>query len=419
MKLGWIFYFFFIALLSSQSLMDLGSTLMAISVLLVWWQKRKLGEKLPVPHLGLEKVFLAWLVIILLGLLASRQPDTPWLKSFLEFRWILEFYIYITALNVLQPTEKNIRQLLPVVWVTAIYTLLCYFLKFDLLHQGWADREAQLLLDQNHIWYRAGGLFMNPMPYAHTYGTLAALMMGPLFYFQRGEWLKNKFWIFGLGLTLLGIVFSFTRGIWLGLAVACLMMASFINWKKGLGVLGALILIAAGLFLSVREVRERILFSFDPATSYDSERLIIWKTNWLIFSENPILGLGYGENGRRLREYFDRLNVPKGFLESHAHNQYLHFLAGTGILGLLCFVLVIGFLFRMHFQAFRGFSSSQEPFWKGLALGVLGAEITFYVAGVTESNFSIAKNRYFILLVWALGCWLWYKMKNQRNVAAK
>ena len=109
------------------------------------------------------------------------------------------------------------------------------------------------------------------------------------------------------------------------------------------------------------------------------------------------------------------MGVPEGFLESHAHNQYLHFLAGTGILGLFCFLVVVIGLFRMHFLAFKGLSEKQNYFWKGLALGVLGAEICFFVSGVTESNFSIAKNRYLIMTIWALGCWLYSKMKLQNK----
>ena len=407
--MGKIFYFFFIALLSSQSLMDLGSTLMVLSVLVIWVQKKNRKEIFKLPSLGLEWVFLFWTVVVLIGLLISRQPETPWLKSFLVFRWIIEFYFYTAAILILEPTEKDFKKLLPVLFFASLYAVMAYLLKFHPFLESSANREANLL------GYRTGGFFLNPMPFAHSYGPLGILLMGPILYMNRKKLLENKFWIFCAFITLLAVILSFTRGVWIGMALGLVCMGFFINWKKGMMVLSAGALSAGLLILAIPSILERILFSLNPTATYDSERLIIWKANWLIFTENPIFGIGYNENANRLRQYFDRMGVPEGFLESHAHNQYLHFLAGTGILGLSCFLVVILGLFRMHFMAFKGLSESQNSFWKGLALGVLGAEICFFVSGVTESNFSIAKNRYLIMTIWALGCWLYFKMKQQNE----
>ena len=408
--IGSIFYFFFIALLCSQSLMDLGSTLIALAVILTLVQKKKRGENLPFPKVGLERIFPIWAAIILVGLLTNLQPETPWLKSFLEFRWILELYFYIAALMILEPKEKDFKKLLPVLLIASFYAVAAYFLKFHPFLESASVREA------NMFGYRTGGLFLNPMPFAHTYGPLGMLLMGPILYMNRKKISENKFWILCALMTLFAVVLSFTRGVWIGMVAGLLAMGFLINWKKGLMVLSVGAISAGALMLAVPSILERILFSLNPTATYDSERLIIWKANWLIFTEHPIFGLGYSENGNRLREYFDRIGVAKGFLESHAHNQYLHFLAGTGILGLACFLVVVVWFFRMHFLAFKSFDENRNPFWKGLALGVLGAEVCFFTSGVTESNFSIAKNRYFIMTVWALGCWLYFKVKSQKPV---
>ena len=409
--LGGFFYFFFMALLCSQSLMDLGSALLMTSVLVIWFQKNKRGEKMVVPNVGLEKIFPIWVSIILVGLLINLRPESPWLKSFLEFRWILEFYAYTAGLMLLNPKEEDFKKLLPVLTFASLYAVIAYVLKVHPGLEPWESRQPQMLD------FRTGGLLGNPMPYAHTYGPLGILMTGPILFMNQQQILKNKFWIFCAGLTLLGVVLSFTRGVWIGAALAMLGMGFLINWKKGLMVLSAGVISAGFLMLAVPSILARVIFSLNPTGTYDSERLTIWKANWLIFTENPIFGLGYSENGYRLREYFDRMGVPTGFLQSHAHNQYLHFLAGTGVLGLICFLIVIGWFFRLHFKAFKGFDEKQNPFFKGLSLGVLGAEICFFVSGFTESNFSIAKNRYLIMLMWALGSWLYFKMKATPSTA--
>ncbi len=387
--------------------MDMGSSLLVLNVIVIWVKKRTQREVFNVPKIGLERIFFIWTLIVLVGLLANLQPETPWVKSFLEFRWILEFYFYIAAFGLLNPTEEDFKKLLPILFVASCYAVLSYFLKFHPFLEPSSNREIYMNV------FRTGGLFANPMPFAHTYGPIALLMMGPILYMKKKEILENKFWILCAGLTLIGVAFSFTRGVWIGMALGLVGMGFLINWRKGLMVLSGMVLGVGLLMLAVPSILERIIFSFNPSATYDSERLIIWKANWLIFTEHPIFGIGYSENSNRLRQYFDRMGVPPKFLESHAHNQYLHFLAGTGVLGLICFLIVIFWLFRLHLLAFKGLKESKYSFWKGLSLGVLGAEICFFVSGVTESNFSIAKNRYLIMTVWALGCWLYFKMKNQ------
>ena len=124
--------------------MDLGSTMMVVGVVVVWIQKKKHGETLVVPQIGLERIFAVWWAIILVGLLANVQPETPWIKSFLEFRWILEFYFYITALMILNPDEKDFKKLLPVLFVASFYAVVSYFLKFHPFLESSSMREANM-----------------------------------------------------------------------------------------------------------------------------------------------------------------------------------------------------------------------------------------------------------------------------------
>lgn len=413
MKLGWILSLFFIGLLSSQSLIDLFATLNFIGVVILWWRSRKTPTALKIPVLGIEKLFLIWLVVILAGLLLNRLPETPWLKSFLEFRWMLELYTFVMALMWVNPKEEDFKKLLPVLAVASVYAIVVYFLKYDLIHENWAVREKNLELEENLIRYRTGGLLFNPMPFAHTYGPLGLLFLGPLLFKEHIR--KNKFWIFTVAITLLAVFFSYTRGVWVGMSAAVIAMGFLINKKMGFKVLSGLIVVLGVLVMTVAPVRERVLYSLKPTQTTDTERIILWKANWHIFAEHPLLGIGYGENSNRLRPYYDKMGLPEGQLESHAHNQYLHFLAGTGFIGFLIFLILISWMLKSSYKSYIYFRGQGDLFFSGLALGLIGAQICFYVSGFTESNFSIAKNRYMILLVWALGCWLSMKSRSSQK----
>jgi hypothetical protein len=413
MILAWFFSLFCVALLVGQSPIDISATLVFFGVLTYWIRNR---DQFRFPKLGTEKIFIAWALVVLAGLLYSRQPETPWIKNFLEFRWMLEVYTMTAALMIINPDEKHIKRLIYILGGISAYCILAYILKYDPVLENQQILQTNLDYEKQGIRYRAGGLFLNPMPFAHTFGPLAVMLMGPVFFMNWKKTAENKFWILSAILTWLAAIFSYTRGVWAGMIVGLVVMGFLVDWKKGVKVTLALAFIFLAMFFAIPAFKERILFSMHITQTNDSERLVIWKANFEMFKDSPILGLGYSENSRKLREYFDRLNVPQGFLESHAHNQYIHFLAGTGILGLLCYLITIGIFLRMHLKAFRNYLNQQQNFWAGLALGVLGAEICFYIGGITESNFSIAKNRYLLILVWCFGAWLYLKSKESGKV---
>ncbi len=401
--MNFLLFLFLFGLLSSQSLIDLFATLISFTVI---YKLIKEPKNTRLPKLGLEKFFGAWLLVISAGLLVNLQPETPWIKNFFEFRWMLELYFFTTAISLVNPKEKDLEKLLYPILFASGFAVLVYFLRYDPITESWADRVKHL-----HA-YRTGGLFSNPMPLAHSYGMIAMLLLGPMFLYGKKEFQKNKLWVGTAFLTLMAVFLTFTRGIWIGMTAAVIVMGFLVDWKRGFKILGGTVLVLTLLFVLVSPFRQRVLFSMNPQKTYDSERLTIWRTNFEIFKEHPILGLGYSENSRRIREYYDKTGVPRSFhLESHAHNQYLHFLAGTGLLGLGAYLFLIFWMFRIQTKAYFLLRKNQERFFAGVLLGIIGAEICFYVAGFTESNFSIAKNRYLMVLLWSLGCWLWLKSR--------
>lgn len=405
----YFFWGFFLALLSSQSMMDLFSGLLFFSGFYLIFKKKSVSF----PKLGIEIFFIAWVLIILSGLLLHIHPENPWLKNWLEFRWILELYMYLTVLIYIQPQLEDFKPILGIALFAALFAVIVYFLGYDPIFESWSDRQKYMnSINDNGVirqmsYFRTGGLLSNPMPFAHTYGALTGLFAGISLWLLRGR--KPYAKAFAVCTLLLGIsvLLSFTRGVWIGLTLS-LLFATFVFRPKW--ALGFTALVAIGFFALYNfhtAFKERILFSLAPtATTYDSERVWVWKANLLMFQENPLLGVGYSENGRRLPEFYERLGYhPERPLISHAHNQYLHYLAGTGILGFALFLVIIGFFLKLSWKTYKKIPD-QQSFDKGLALGCLTAQLCFLISGLTESNLSIAKNRYFMMFIWALSAYL-------------
>ncbi|HEY8271320.1 MAG TPA: O-antigen ligase family protein, partial [Pseudobdellovibrionaceae bacterium] len=199
------------------------------------------------------------------------------------------------------------------------------------------------------------------------------------------------------------VVLSLTRGIWIGFAFALLFCAGFLGRKVFASSVLALVLTAGLLFYGSRRIQNRVMGKTNAESQSNNERMLYWKANLQIFKDYPLWGIGYSQNNIHVEEYLKKEGV-EGLVGTHAHNQYLHFLAGTGLLGLACFLAFLALVFysllRRLWQWRKQKSSSDQYY---LLLGAFAAILCFAIGSLTESNFSIAKNRFAFLFIAALG----------------
>lgn len=388
---SWIRFCFWVlwgGLFVSQSIIDFGATLLGATALFVIANSSEDRLKIwrELKSSWLTKLFVVWFVVLAIGLYFVAPPEAPRLKLLLEFRWMLELGGWVYLLQKIDWGKKDLGWILAPPFVGAIFGLVVFV--FDL------NVPPPYTIND-----RVGGFFENPIAFAHNMGPVAlGFGIGALVLWSGG---RKASWSFLLTLFVisLSVLFSYTRGIWAGVFIAALLVPPFAIPKRGWQVSLAAILGALCLMI-VPQIRERVTQVFDPQRSYDNQRMTLWKANWLIFEDHPLVGFGYSENGRRIREYYDKMGLPEGQFESHAHNQYLHFLSGTGAIGLVCYLCFIGSFLYLSLRLLR---SPQADLWgKAVVAALLSAQIVFEVGSFTESNFSIAKNRALLLLIFAL-----------------
>jgi O-antigen ligase len=136
---------------------------------------------------------------------------------------------------------------------------------------------------------------------------------------------------------------------------------------------------------------------------------MIWAGHFQIFKENPIFGAGYGQNTKALPRVYLEMGAPPDTLVSHAHNQYLHLAAGTGILGLLSYLLIWFFFLKLNLTIWA--QRHLSPWDRGAAWGLLVGQLSFLIAGLTEANFEHSKVRFMVMLSWAYVIFLANKYK--------
>jgi O-antigen ligase len=409
---GILLMLFAVSTLISQSLMDLFSTLLCLYLAYQWAMAKKSGQTLSVVQsMGFDWLWAAWFVVAALGFALNTPPppETPdhfWIARLVEFKWIFILYFLVGAFRLSNFKEDHLKWFNGSLLICAAYAVVDYFIQL----QGAPAGED----------LRLGGLFQFSMTYAHSYGIFFCALLGIFFEtYQTLSARKRALYVSTLLVVGTSVLLTYTRGVWIAVFAAVVAMSFLWRLRNGLIAIVVCSAVAALLYIAVPSVRNRVDFTAKVANattakeSYDTERVVLWKTNLMIFKDHPWFGTGYGQNKFHLHEYYEKQGLPRDQFIGHAHNQYLHLLAGTGVLGLLCYLGLLGMIALLTLKAFLKFSR-EHLFYKGLALGSLGGQICFVVGSLTESNFEHSKVRFAIMIMWALGLWLWQEARRLR-----
>lgn len=394
-RVNWLdifFGLFCVSLLVSMSAMDAFASFIFLGVL-IKYRAEIYDLRVLIPK-KLWIFFGVWILVISGGLLLNLEHNPPIFKRIFEFKWILFLFTLTVYFQFNLKLKLLKRSLVFVSGASIAYCFLAVLLQKDFF-QDLGPGEM----------FRVGGFFGNPMTFAHAFQFFLCGAFAYMIVCKKLRLLSYVLFMTSFAV----LMFTQTRGVWIAVVIALVLGLIFELGKKSLKPIFGF-LVAFGLFCAVyTPIRERIQLSFDPEKSYDSERLVLWKTNFQIFFESPLLGVGYGENKRRLREYYDKFEVPEGQFEGHAHNQYLHFLAGTGLLGFACYLFLVFYFLRLNYVNYQASERASES--RAILLGLLVGQIAFYIGGMTESNFEHAKLKYVLCLVWALVLYF----ENQRT----
>lgn len=341
------------------------------------------------PHPVLLLPFLAFIGAQLLSLLASRslRESLPELLKWVE---MLALYLFVAS-------EVKHRHVVWIIGATLVAGSTQALLGgYQFLRQ--AGPEPFVLMER---FMRAYGTFKQPNPYAGYLGLVAPLALSLALWALGQVWegLRRgprrlppdmvRRWValglFGGATTLLvaGIGMSWSRGAWLGLAAGMIVVSALRSRRAAMlftllmvlvgafAILGGFGLLPGALAGRLADLGEYIQYATDPdvarveisdANFAVLERVAHWRAAWGMFSDHPWLGVGIGNYTLAYPAYaLPQWSDPLG----HAHNMYLHFLAETGLLGLVTYLMfwiaAIVQAWRAIVQAWRGPRMNSRP----------------------------------------------------------
>jgi O-antigen ligase len=216
---------------------------------------------------------------------------------------------------------------------SSVYALTIYFSNFDFIR--FVTRAKTLFAGENTL----GGVTVFSIIWTLTYLT------------HTGN--RRKLWLWAvLLLMILALVFSFSRGAWLGAIGA---MISYGFWEKKARLKVAVALFIAGIvLLSLPSLRGRLASIANLSHHFTLERIYIWKATWEMIKAHPLLGIGMDNYSIVYEKYiFEGAEISN---PSSAHNIFLNIWVEGGLLALLSFTGIVVITLLKGFRLIRSLS---------------------------------------------------------------
>ena len=193
---------------------------------------------------------------------------------------------------------------------------------------------------------------------------------------------------------LAAVLFTFTRGSYVGILAALLLYVA-VRRPKGLLVLAPAIL--AVFLLSPPDIRQRIRSIGDLSDRTNRDRVAMAHAGMRIVGDYPVFGLGPDMVKLYYPLYRDpdapRRTVP------HLHNNVVQIAAASGVFAAAIYLAWIGLFLARAVAALR---RETRPDLRALWAGALLAGAAICVAGLFEYNFGDTEVEMATLLVFAL-----------------
>jgi len=205
--------------------------------------------------------------------------------------------------------------------------------------------------------------------------------------------------ILSLALCSLSLIFTYSRGAFVSLIAALLIIYLFKRDYKI--ILYGVIMVILFIIFNNGMAYERIDIANINNDSSSLYRLEIWRTSFRIFMENPIFGNGAGTLWYSISDVSTRL---WGVIY-HAHNLLLHIAAETGVLGLISFLSIFISIMTASFKAVR---INDDSIVKFAALSTIGSCTAIMVHGLIDAavvapSLTLILMNYYGLACYALG----------------
>jgi O-antigen ligase len=373
----------FLILFVFWSPISITGTQIAVSFALLFWVLRMfVMRKFRLVRTPLNIPIAAFLVAVAIGVITAVDFKHS-LKGYMTLWWVSIFFLTVNNVKDVTQFKRLIQILILITTIAGAYGIFQHLTKIGFFGNV---RYFQLPLA------RSAGFFDDPATFGNYILLVLPVVIGLSYYSKT---IREKRWL-GLSslIILTAIIFSYGRGVWLGLIAGLIFMAILSSKKLVFFVLIGIIVCSTVLFiLPFSKVSQRVMETI-KSTRRVGDRIYFWEGGLRIIRDYPITGVGW----KGFRKVYPRYK-PAEALESgcNAHNNFVDVTVDSGLLGLGIF---LWFLLGIYKAGFRIFKKLEDGYFKGIAWGFLGSFTGFLIAGLSQYNFgdSIVVMLFYFLL---------------------
>ncbi|MDO5028671.1 MAG: O-antigen ligase family protein [Bacillota bacterium] len=331
-------------------------------------------------------VIFLYLLVILIQTFTSFYVRGSLRDLFLHACGILYLFVIVNSLKTKEDLNSFITVLIATVSLVALIGLLQVFTGVEISRE-WLD------VDSNpDIQVRVYSVFGNPNTLAEYLVFFSPLTIAM---FWHTKSLKKKI-VFGLSsaLMMLTLVYTMSRGGWIGIAMAALVFCLLVD--KRLLLLSIPLVFAALAFLPP-SILNRILSIGNFADTSNAHRFNIWAITKNLIRDHKIAGVGFGY--MPFKEVYE--TYSRTINSFHAHNSFLETIAELGYLG---FSVFMAMLLTFIFYPIKALVKSHRPgledsYFKYIGVGVAAGIVGVFTHGLVENILYLPK---IILSFWTL-----------------
>lgn len=301
----------------------------------------------------------AWVLVfaLVIGICAVTSISLEESRNIalLMIAFVLSYFVVINTIE----NEKQFKFILYIFSIAAVITAfygLYQYMFGDLYSQAWLDKEMF-----EDIKMRVYSTFENPNVYGE-YLILAIPIIAGFLWTEKGIF-KKLFWLGSLGVTMLALALTFSRGCWLGIILAIGLLAIMIDRRFIL--LGIVVLLFLP-FVLPESIVNRFLSIGNMGDSSTSYRVYIWMGTLAMLADYWFSGIGLGITSfNTIYPIYSYNNISA----PHSHNLYLQLVVEFGIVGLIVF---LGMLYNFYKETIISICKKKNILTSSLIAGVSG-----------------------------------------------
>ena len=306
---------------------------------------------------GLEAPLLAGIFIYIVSALSGIQPSYSMARFSSEWLFIVFFICWFGLTT--KDTRLFLRVFAGVTAAAAVFGLIQYWIGIDLDMVGVLHKIPSYLkwLPESvlHLLALKQGRIVSTRSHPITYAECAVfgLIFIIAFFILEKNTVKRIWWAFAGCATITAIIFSYSRGAWLGIT-AGIPVLLIVKKKKVIRVWYAMAAVMViGIFMFAHpHIRERVLNLDQGSKGSNSVRVNLWKSGIDIIRDYPLTGIGPGTLKFIYKKY-QRPEIIDKRIWSELHNQYLQVAVERGLIGLGVFLWLMAVMFTMTYKIWK------------------------------------------------------------------